>query len=443
MMKRTIKNSLSFLTHQLHIIITALVSFFNLPALAQDSIYTNYLKQNGEKIVIAGNNRFELFNKAFYKNQVFFLSESHGYDKPHEVDFELFRHLHQKTGVRYYLAEMDVSQAYYLNQYLGTGNETFFKDIYQYWYNQKAQWGCKAGFEKWKKMFTYNKTLPAEKKIIVLGLDEAQDLNMNIKLVNELMGKTDYKRGKEFYLDSLAVYANMNLEKSAAEKMFRMYSRSLDSLIASNTGMYEKLLGNQFVTIRYIIHNIASKKGREKKIFENFNHYYSHLKLSTQKLYGFWGRFHAMQDSVNHSMPFAGMLKNSNLPLKEKVVSIPVFCVESSSMIPTAFLPPMAQQEGTIYTKAGMVNDDSFVYQVTGITAFKSLIEKNSMYIFKLDGTNSPYLKGLNLMESTSKMDKTFEWTGNRNAATTDYFKYAIIVRNAGWAIPYGDNKAK
>ena len=142
-------------------------------------------------------------------------------------------------------------------------------------------------------------------------------------------------------------------------------------------------------------------------------------------------------------MPFAGMLKNSNLPLKDKIVSIPVFCVESSSMIPTAFLPPMAQQEGTIYTKAGMVNDDSFVYQVTGITAFKSLIEKNSMYIFKLDGTNSPYFKGLNLMESTSKMDKTFEWTGNKNAATTDYFKYAIIVRNAGWAIPYGDNKAK
>ena len=150
-----------------------------------------------------------------------------------------------------------------------------------------------------------------------------------------------------------------------------------------------------------------------------------------------------MQDSVNHSMPFAGMLKKSSLPLKDKIISIPVFCTESSSMIPTAFLPAMAQQKGTVYTKAGMVNDDSFVYQVTGITAFTAVTEKNSIYLFKLDGTKSPYFKGLNLLESISKMDKTFEWSGDKNAATTDYFKYAILVRNADWAAPYGDNKAK
>ena len=442
-MKKTIETSLNTFNNQLHILIVIIVSFLNIPATAQDSIYTRYLQQNGEKIGIGGNNHFKIFDEAFYKNQVFLLTESHGYDKPHDLDFEIFKQLNQKIAVRYYLAEMDVSQAYYLNQYLSTGNDKLLKNIYQYWYNQQAQWGCKAGFEKWKKIYTYNKTLPEGKKIIVLGLDEAQDLNMNVKLLNELLVMAGYQDGKDSLLDSIAVFANMNLDKEAAKKQFTSYSRRLDSSITANIKSYKKIAGNNFTGIQFIIHNIASKTGREKKIFENFNYYYSLLKLSKQKMYGFWGRFHGMQDSINNRMPFAGMLKKSNLPLKDKIASIPVFCTESSSMIPTAFLPPMAQQKGTIYTKAGMVNDDSFVYQVKGISAFKSLIENNGIYIFKLDGTGSPYFNGLHLLESTSKMDKTFEWTGNKNAATTDYFKYAIIVRNADWAAPYGNNKAE
>lgn len=440
-MKKTIENSLNILQNQLHILMIVIGSFLNMPAMAQDSLYSNYLKENRERINIGGNNRFSLFDEAFYQNQVFLLSESHGYDKPHELDFEIFKQLQQRAGVRYYLAEMDASQAYYLNQYLRTGEELLLKEIYQYWYNQKAQWGCKAGFKKWQKMFAYNETLPAGKKIMVLGLDGAQDLNMNVRLLNELFRTVRYKNGRDFMLDSLAVYAKIDLEKDIARKRFTMYSRKLDSLLTANPKSYKKIFTNNFINIHFIVHNIASTTGREIKIFENFNHYYDLLELKTQKMYGFWGRFHAMQDSINHSMPFAGMLKKSQLPLKDRIVSIPVFCIESSSMIPTAFLPPIAQQKGTVYTKSGMVNDDSFVYKVKGITAFTPLVEKNSIYIFKLDGRDSPYLNGLNLVESTSKMDKTFEWTGKKNAATTDYFKYAIMVRNADWAGPYGNNK--
>lgn len=442
-MKKLIENSLHFLSNQLHILIILVGSILNMPATAQDSTTTSYLRQNMEKIAIGGTNSFPLFDEAFYQNQVFLLSESHGYDKPHELDFEIFKQLNKKTGARYYLAEMDASQAHYLNQYLGTGNEAFLKGIYEYWYNQQAQWGCKAGFEKWKKMYAYNKTLPAAEKMIVLGLDEAQDLNMNVKLLNELMATARYKNGKDLLLDSMALYTNINLEKKADKKRFTLYSRLLDSAISKNPTSYKKILGKNFVAAQFIIHNIASKTGREKKIFENFNHYYSQLKLSKQKMYGFWGRYHAMQDSINHSMPFAGMLKKSSLPLKDKIMSIPVFCTESASMIPTAYLPPMAQQKGTVYTKASMVNDESFIYQVTGINSLTAVTEKNSIYLFKLDGRNSPYFKGLSLLESHSNMDKSFEWTGNKNAATTDYFKYTIVVRNADWAVPYGDNKAK
>jgi len=200
---------------------------------------------------------------------------------------------------------------------------------------------------------------------------------------------------------------------------------------------------NKYFDFKFILQNIASKQPREAKIFANFNTFYNEYKLTNEKLYGFWGRFHAMQDSINGDLSFAGMLKKSQLPVKDKMISIPVFCIASASMIPTSYLPPMAQQKGTIYSRVDMVNDDSFIYAVTGIKTLSKMTGKNEMVIFKLDATGSPFQKGLNLVESASQFDKTFNWTGNKKSATTDYFQYAIVVNNSDWAGPYGDNVAK
>jgi hypothetical protein len=442
-MKKAISLSSNFLANQFHLLCIIISSFICHPAMAQDSSRIAYLQQHKETISTGGSNSFVIFDEAFYSHQVFLVSESHGYYKPHEVDFELFKQINKKTGVRYYLAEMDFSQAHCLNQYLNTGNEDFLKSIYQYWYSREMQWGCKAGFEKWQKMYAYNKTLPAGKKITVLGLDETQDMNMNVQLLNELVKKAGCKKGKDTYTDSLALFANINLTDDSSRRQFIRFTRRMDSAMNGNAAAYKKILKANYFDVQYIIRNTASKKGREIKIFENFSTYLNRYQMADEKMYGFWGRFHAMQDSVNGSMPFAGMLKKSNLSLKNKIVSIPVFCLESASMIPTKFLPPMVQEKGTVYSKSAMVNDDSFVYQVAGIAAFKSLAEKNGTCIFKLDAAGSPYFKGLDLLESKSGMDKSFEWSGNKNSATTSYFQYAVIVSNSDWAVPYGDNVAK
>jgi len=441
-MKKSIGKHSNFLTKKLPLLSAILLCILYLPLKAQDSSYSNYVKQHKEKIIIGGDNSFTFFDKAFYQNQVFFVSESHGYEKPQELDFEIFKQINKKTGLRIYLAEIDFSQAYYLNKYLTTGNEELLQSIYQYWYNQQLQWGCKAGFDKWKKLYAYNQTLPAGKKIRVLGLDGAQDLNMNVQLLLELLQTAEDQPVKKSF-DSLTTYSKMKLANKNEKKMFISYARRLDSTMLSNTTLFKKLLKANYYSVQFIIHNIASKEVREKKIIDNFTSLYFQYKLGNEKMYGFWGRFHAMQDSVNNSMPFAGLLKKSQLPMRNKIVTIPIFCLESSSMLPTSFLPPMAQQKGTVYSKSSMVNDDSFIYQVAGISVFKSLIEKNSCYIFKLNAANSPYKKGLYLLESSCKMDKSFEWIGNKKLATTDYFQYAIIVSNSDWAGPYGDNKAE
>jgi hypothetical protein len=448
-MKKVFVNSSNFLANQLHVLLIIMSSFFvqtvtaqPIQSMSEDSGYTNYLKNNHEKISIGGTNNFTLFDQDFYNNQLFLVSESHGYATPHQLDLELFKQINKKTGLRYYLAEMDCSQAYYLNKYLTTGNEDFLKAIYQYWFNQKAQWGCKAGFEKWKALYQYNQTLAKGKKIIVLGLDEAQDLNMNMQRLTELLAEVKYKYGSKNMLDSLAAFAKLNVEKDSTNA-FKKFNRRLAADVNKNEAAYKKAFKLTYFDFSFIVNNIASKKKREEKIFDNFNSLYKQYKLNNEKMYGFWGRFHAMQDSINSGMPFAAMLKNSSLPLNKKIISIPVFCVASASMIPTAFLPEMAQQKGTIYSKVDMVNDDSFIYKVEGIKAFTKFTGKNESVIFKLNGLASPYTKGLNLVASSSQFDKTFNWAGNKKSATANYFQFAIIVSNSDWAGPYGDNTAK
>jgi hypothetical protein len=444
-MKKLITQTGNFVANQLHIIIAIIafiiICFLTQTAKAQDSTFSNYLAKNNEKIIIGETNQFAIFNEAFYKNQVFLVSESHGYAKPHLLDADLFMQINKKNGVRYYIAEIDFSQAFYLNKYLNTGNEDFLKAIYQYWYNEQAQWGNKTGFEKWRTLYRYNQTLAKNKKMIVVGLDEAQDLNMNEKLLTEIVGETKYKNGSNAMLDSLLSFAAKDLSKDST-KSYKKFVRRFAIDVTANEIVYRKIFNNKFFDFQFITNNIASKKGREEKIFYNFNVFYNEYKLTNQKMYGFWGRFHAMQDSINGGLPFSAMLKKSNLPLAKSIVSIPIYCVESASMLPTQFLPPMAQQKGTIYSKSNMVNDDSFVYKVEGIKAVGSFVGKNENVIFKLIGSESPYNKGLQLVESSSKFDKTFNWSGNKLAATTNYFQYLIVVRNSDWAEPYGDNKA-
>lgn len=440
-MKTFNSTAIGFLANRLHILLIVIASFLSQSTIAQDSTYSNYLAKNNEKITLGTTNEFAIFDDAFYNNQLFLVTESHGYYKPNQLDAELFKQINKKNGVRYYVAEIDFSQAYYMNKYLNTGNEDFLKAIYEHWYNEQAQWGSKAGFEKWKSLYNYNLTLAKGKKIIVLGLDEAQDLNMNEKLLTEIATEAGYKAANKM-IDSLLSFASINLDNDTT-RSFIKFTRRLVTDITANENIYKKIFKSNYFAFQFIVKNIASKKGRENKIFENFTTFYSEYKLADKKMYGFWGRFHGMQDSINGGLSFSAMLKKSNLPVANKIISIPVFCVESASMLPTQFLPEMARDKGTVFSKAAMVNDDSMIYTVDGIKSFRKFVGKNENVIFKLKGASSPFSRGLYLVESNSKFDKTFNWMGNKTAATTDYFQYAIVVSNSEWAVPYGDNKAR
>lgn len=108
-MKKLITTIPSFLANQLHIMLMVAASLLSQSANAQDSTYSNYLAKNNEKINIGVNNSFAIFNDAFYNNQLFLVTESHGYYQPNQLDAQLFKQINKKNGVRYYVAEIDFS----------------------------------------------------------------------------------------------------------------------------------------------------------------------------------------------------------------------------------------------------------------------------------------------------------------------------------------------
>ena len=99
-MKKLISQTSNFVANQFHIIIAIIafivICFLTQTAKAQDSTFSNYLAKNNEKITIWGDNKFAIFDDAFYNNQVYFVSESHGYAKPQQLDAELFMQINKE-----------------------------------------------------------------------------------------------------------------------------------------------------------------------------------------------------------------------------------------------------------------------------------------------------------------------------------------------------------
>ena len=118
---------------------------------------------------------FALFDEAFYANQVFLLGEAHGVARVQDVDFALLKHLNARAGVRTYVAEVDCSKAYFLNEYLRTGNDSTLRLIFRSWVAGTAQWGNADLYRKFQQIREWNQTLPKNRQIRFIGLDGLQD----------------------------------------------------------------------------------------------------------------------------------------------------------------------------------------------------------------------------------------------------------------------------
>lgn len=317
----------------------------------EDAAYVAYLNKN-KATLDRKNATFDSFDSDFYNNNIFILSENHGFEDVQLIDDQLFMHLNQKADVHFYIAEMDSLRASQLNQFLRkpTADESLLKAITKDIALRIPQQSSQQLYEKWLRLYRYNAGLADSAKIEVLGLDQNFD------------------------------------DKTA-------------------------------------------KLGRDSSMFLNFKAIVEKRGLQNEKFYGLFGYFHGMQSgTTEHDIyPFAAKLKrNGTFPQFQKIQTIACLPVESEM-----FVPPFEGMPSPPDQKTGQFNMDGPVTLAKGINDLKATTQPNSMTIFHLNNSNSPYKSSQNLAGIKVNLLGDEVLPNNNKQTTTDFLQHVILLRGS------------
>ncbi|OUJ74050.1 TraB/GumN family protein [Hymenobacter crusticola] len=387
-----------------------------------------YLAQHKEVLTTATPETFALLDETFYQNQIFLLGESHGTAAPQDLDFALLKHLNAKVGLRNYIAEIDPSQAYYFNQYLQTGDERNLRVAFQPWLNT-AQWGNVGFYNKLKRIYALNESLPDSAKIRFIGLDRLQDLGVTRQRVQALLQAAQYKAGAAAQLDTLQ---QLLAAEPASEEALSACARRLEQNLGT-TQTYQRQLGTQYADFAHLVRNLTYLQPRVRRdsvLLLNLQAEYHAKHLGREKMYGLWGVYHVLQGPINKTLPFAALLKKSPLPFHDKVVSMPIFSLESETLLPTGALPASVRP-ATPYVAVDWVNQQGPLVFVKGLKDLAKVAPEHAVTLFKLDAADSPYRHSRQLLDIKAPLFGQNMSATKPDAVATDYAQYAFLVRGS------------
>ena len=389
-----------------------------------------YLAENKE-LIKPNAVDLDLLDDEFYEHQLFFLGESHGFEVPQQLDIMLLTQLNKKVGLRHYLAEVDHSQAYFLNMYLQTGDEALLRQVFQFWTDINAQWANQEFYNKIKSIRQYNETLPAAQRIKIVGVDKIQDPELLKAHMQSIITDTASSAGKAA-ADSSAIKEELLAYFTGDWEQMMHKASELQEKVQENSATYQSLLGADYFTLNHTLTNLQYKEGsvrRDSVMFLNLQALTSAQGLENEKLYGLWGMHHTYQASVNGTMPFAALIKQSALPYKDKLVTLAVMTLDSEMMVPTNVIPA-SFRPAERYVSTGLANFDGPMVFMYGVDDLREVTEPNTTTLFKLDKQGSPYFGSDRLISSASPVGGSLKPTES-SIQVTDYFQYLILVRNS------------
>ncbi len=376
----------------------------------------NFLEKNHSALDLEDNDdfsSFQLLDNDLKDKEIFFTAENHGIKANSELELKFLKYFKEKADISYYLMELSYSDSCFLNQYLKTGDESILEEMYKPLKGTFA-WN-KQGYEHWKKVYEYNKTLPDDKKIKIIGIDiEHQSVNalryMNSVLPNKKVPDEIKSNIEEFNKIINSGYLN---ENRADDRLYKFCSELKNSM-KKNKNVYEEYLEDNFFGFQLVNENIINRmdivsseeefnKIRDEKIYENFIKVYDYLPKG--KYYGQWGLNHAFQRKHEGVFWLAAHMNRSDSPVKGKVLSI-------------------------IYLYKNCMYMNRGDYSKEHIYSYKSA-DFNKYFmkpitLFKLKGENSPFENSL-----IWPMNPYYTGQVAKDGVTTDYFQYIVVVVNS------------
>lgn len=381
-----------------------------------ESLIKNYLKSNVSNIDISDTSDFQglsFLDSTLSNNEVFLCGESHSIAKNKEIELYLLKYFNQKGNVRYLLTEQGYGTSVLINKYLETGDESYLDIIYSK-LEETYSWN-KEGYNFWLDLYKYNNQLPEDKKLIVVGADiEHQTLTAYIAL-NELLPKENAPNSIAKNIEYLRNNCN-NSEINDIGFAVEL-SKDLDTYLED----YKAYLKDNFFDFEFIVNNIINAykyyhKGtrddnfRESCINQNFEKIYSHYPKG--KYFGQWGSQHTYlsnrKEPYGTNNCFATFLNSGFDPTKGKVISIKYFYKDSKSMTRDKNYGEKKVKE----VKTASILDEE---------------AKGDYTLIRFDGEASPFEY------------KPFLVSYPNGGVTTDYYQFAILIKNSPATRPFGE----
>ena len=363
-----------------------------------------YLSNNKYNIDIGDNDdlsSFKILDNDIRNYEIFFTGESHATAYNKDARLKFLKYLNKNAGVNYYLLEGSYSEGVLINKYLKTGDEGLLRKVYDELIGTPAN--DQNGFDHWVKLYNYNKTLPEDKKITVIGIDIEFQPNTTWNCLKYLINDKDVPSE---ITDAVNIIKNVNKSYDYTED--RKLAQTIYEDIQKKRDIYKSFLGEDFFDFEMTIRNLIdttktyNDSSREDTIYKNFNLVYSHYPKG--KYYGQFGAEHTYLKKRNSQFipneNFVARLNEKESPFRGKVLSIPYLyfnCKYRDS------------SNGKSDFVSSLLNDALLFYDTSDSKAT----------LYKLDSKDSPFSKYLYLVKDPL------------GGVTTDYFQYVLTIKDS------------
>jgi hypothetical protein len=384
-----------------------------------------------ETLDLAGAPQFRLFDKAFYQNKVFLLGESHGVQRLQDVDFTLLRHLNQRAGVRRYLAEVDCAQAYYLNEYLRTGDEAPLDRVFAGWVGQPAQWGNADFRAKIIRIRALNQTLRPARRIRFVGIDGVQDYALLADYLRDLRASgRPLPPALATSLDSVQTAL-----RTAPAQAAGLALRTRLALAQGGPAARRALGAQALAEVNYALTNLGYARtlpGREQQLFANYQAALPFWHLAHEKLYGLWGLAHVPQQKGLNFNSLAAYIRSSALPGHAKIVSILSTLAGCQMLMPSAGLPAAWRTPGQPYSVVDKFNHDGPLVRLQGLEALKAVTQPGSTTLVRLDAPGAAAHHLPVQLSYAPGLPASQQMQFDPAQPATAYVQYLLLVRDSG-----------
>jgi hypothetical protein len=160
-----------------------------IPVFAQDAVYCIDLDKPDFV-------NYDLFNQDIVGKKIIIIGEMHYMEANYTIQADLLIYLNRRFSVRHLLIEFGHAEAFLINRYLKTGNESYLNQTFP-GFNHYEKF-----FTSLKKLYDYNSGLDSHKKLMVHGLDFEREPGLSTSLY-ELLSVYPIKPAIERLRDSI------------------------------------------------------------------------------------------------------------------------------------------------------------------------------------------------------------------------------------------------